>query len=87
MTIEKFFEIADIGEGDYIVRLKYKYNWEKEYRYSNEAVSYEFDRDSWVWLNDWREGETDVEVVAYVPADDVIFPFISWYEMKGGDRK
>lgn len=83
MTLEKFFEIADIGEGDYIVRLKYKYDWEKEYRYSNEVVSYEFDRDSWVWLNDWCEGETDVEVVAFVPLDNVIFPFISWYGMKG----
>lgn len=74
MKLDEFFETADIGKGDYIVRLKYKYDWEKEYRYSNEVVSYEFDRDSWVWLNDWCEGEKDVEVVAYIAIDDITFP-------------
>ena len=76
MTLDKFFEIADIGKGDYIVKLKYKHDYESEYTYSNEVVSYEIDSDSWIWLNDWCEGETDVEVMAYVAIDEITFPVL-----------
>lgn len=74
MTLKHFFMIADIGKGDYIVRLKYKHDWQKDYHYSNEVVSYEMDSATWIWLNDWWEGEKDVEVLSYVAIDDITFP-------------
>ena len=62
---------------DYIVRLKYKYDWEKEYTIENEYLEYDSNNDCWVWLNDWNEGQTDVEVLGYIDIDDIYVPAIT----------
>lgn len=77
MTLDKFFEIVfnnEVLNEVYIVKLKYKYEWETEYRYSNEVGFFDVEEWTWVWYDDWCEGETDVEVVAYVPIDEILFP-------------
>ena len=57
---------------DYIVQLKYKYPWEKEYTVENVYLQYEANHDCWSWLYDWDEGYDDVEVLKYVSIDDVL---------------
>lgn len=74
MKLNTFFEMLDSDDflrTDYIVRLKYKYDWEKDYTFSNEYLEYSGNDDSWLWLNDWNEGQTDVEVIGYVAIEDV----------------
>lgn len=58
-------ELEDCGE--YIVRLAYKYDWEKEYTISNECLS--VGSHCTCWFNDWNEGQTDVRVLGYVTTD------------------
>lgn len=54
---------------DYIVTLKYKYDCEKEYTIANEILV--ADSFGYSWLNDWNEGQTDVEVIGYIPVSEV----------------
>lgn len=70
MTLDQLFEI--IGYGTYIVRLKYKYEQETEYTVSNEVLDFSPDY-GYVWLNDWFEGQQNVEVVAFINVDDIDF--------------
>ena len=80
MKLKKFFEMLDKDSHyrtDYIVRLKYKYDWEKEYTIENEYLEYDSNNDCWVWLNDWNEGQTDVEVLGYIDIDDIYVPAIT----------
>ena len=70
MTLDEFFKEIEDDFGDFIVKLKYKGDHEKTYRTSNEILSYD-DTYGFCWLNDWNEGETDVEVVGYINVDDV----------------
>lgn len=55
----------------YIVGLKYKYDWEKEYDESNEIIYYDGSNDCYVWLNDWNEGQTDCWVTGIIDIDRV----------------
>lgn len=91
MTLDEFFnELKTKPIECQIVKLKLKYDYEEEYRYTNEMLEVE-DGCEYIWLNDWNEGETDVEVVAYIPVSDVkIRPKGKWirvggYATPGGD--
>lgn len=78
MTLEEFDrELEKRPIEPLIVRLKWKYKWEKEYTYSNEILDYEDDH--YVWLNDWDEGQDEVYVVGFIPIADIEVP-----EYKGG---
>lgn len=71
MSLEDFFDELyreDIVES-YIVTLKYKYDCEKEYTIENEILLAE--NGDYCWLNDWNEGQTDVEVIGYIPVRKV----------------
>lgn len=70
MSLDQLFEI--IGYGTYIVRLKYKYDYETEYTISNEVLDFSYDM-GYIWLNDWYEGQHTVEVVAFINIDDIDF--------------
>ena len=77
MKLNEFFEMLDSDDflrTDYIVCLKYKYDWEKEYIIENEYLQYDGNRDEWVWLHDWNEGQTDVEVLGYIDIDELEVP-------------
>ena len=60
---------------DKIVSIKYKYSHEKEWTQSNEilevGLSYE---DVYVWLNDWDEGQQDIEILGCIPVSDINVP-------------
>ena len=73
LTLKEFYRILDkLPIEDYIVALKYKYNHEKEFSYSNQIL--EWDCDDYVWLNDWDEGYTsngEVYVIGFVAVDEL----------------
>lgn len=71
MTLEKLFgELEKVPLEDQVVTLKIKYDYENEYRYTNQLLLVD-ENFEYYWLNDWNEGETDVEVIAYIPVSDV----------------
>lgn len=74
MTLEKFFEklYSQETRDDYLVRLKFKYDWEDEYEEHNEFL--ETCNGDYMWLNDWCEGQTDVEVIGYIAVPDIEIP-------------
>lgn len=77
MKLNEFVDMLDSDDflrTDYIVRLKYKYPWEKDYTISNEYLEYDGNHDRWFWLNDWNEGQTDVEVIGYIDIDNAWVP-------------
>ena len=76
MTLEQFEEkiLEDVAYdcSYYIVRLRYKYSWEKSYTISNEIYYFDGEVGCWCWFDDWDEGPEDVEVVGYVADKDII---------------
>ena len=72
MTINEMFdELENKVRDTYIVTLKYKYDFEEKYTIENQILVYDSMDDSYVWQNDWNEGQTDVEVLGYICLDDV----------------
>lgn len=73
MKIEEFYKYCDrLTFGDYIVRIKYKYNHEKVYMISNEIITITYDLIE--WLNDWYEGQEDIEVLGIISVDAIEVP-------------
>ena len=72
MTVDEMFNELDGKARDtYIVTLKYKYDFEENYIIENHILEYDCFDDSYVWLNDWYEGQTNVEVLGYMPLNGV----------------
>lgn len=72
MTINEMFdELENKVRDTYIVTLKYKYDFEEKYTIENQILVYDSVDDSYVWQNDWNEGQTDVEVLGYMLLGDV----------------
>ena len=72
-TIEQFFEyMKENNLFEVIVNIRYKYSYENNYTYSNEYLCYHFEHDTFEWLNDWDEGQKDVEILGYISVDSII---------------
>lgn len=58
-----------------IVSIKYKYSHEKEWIQSNEIleVTPSF-KEVYVWLNDWNEGQQDIEILGCISVSDINVP-------------
>ena len=74
LTKHEFFNLIKDEHEKYIVRLAYKYDWEKEYDISNEILEWDDSFNNYVWLNDWNEGQSDVYVLGFIKVSDVIVP-------------
>lgn len=70
ISLDEFFKIIENKQEDYIVKLAYKHNWEKDYHISNEVLEYDYSDNDYIWLNDWNEGETDIYVLGYIKISD-----------------
>lgn len=85
LSYDEFFDlIKTFPCQDYIVKIRYKYDWEKEWTVENEILEYypssiPIDRidDNYVWLNDWFEGQQWVEIMGFMPLDEVEVPLWS----------
>lgn len=72
MTIDEMFnELENKVRDTYIVTLKYKYDFEKNYTIENHILVYDSMVDRYDWLDDWYEGQTDVEVLGYRLLSDI----------------
>lgn len=75
MTIEKFNEYTNnLCREDYVVKILLKYDHESMYRTLNEILEYDYETDSFNWLNDWHEGEQDVIIAGIWAIDDLKIP-------------
>ena len=73
MTKEAFDDyIFKLVPDTYIVRIKMKYSSEKEYVYTNEVL--DWCGGYFEWLNDWWEGQQDVQILGCIPLRDVEVP-------------
>lgn len=79
MKKDQFYEVLDkeiekynkrLGYvSNYIVRIGYKYDYEKEYVIDNEYLFW--DNGDYTWLNDWDEGQDDVILKGIISIDHV----------------
>lgn len=79
MKKDKFYEVLDkkieaynkrLGYmSNYIVRIGYKYDYEKEYFIDNEYMF--FYNGDYVWESDWDEGQEDVILIDIISMDDI----------------
>ena len=84
MTLEDLFKAVEEDCGmEYVVRLKYKYDWETQYTYSNVILG-NTGRDSFIWSWDWDEGQTDVTVLGYIEDCDIpVCRVVKWLQNGG----
>lgn len=74
MTLDELFEILNKSttiHQDYIVKLKYRYSFEEQYTIENQILEYDGSENEYIWLDDWNEGQDDVEVLGYIAVQDV----------------
>lgn len=65
MTASELYDYMEENDDDsFLVYLRYKYDFEEEWDYSIECASYDCCRDTVCWLNDWYEGQQNVEYLA-----------------------
>ena len=71
MNIESFVNLIDhqCAFGTYIVTLKYKYDWEEKYTIENQVV--DITPEYVTWLEDWYEGQKDVEILGFIPLEKI----------------
>ena len=70
MSLDEFYDQIDFVTAEHfpiIVQLKYKYTHETDYTISNEILDY-YD-DKYIWLNDWHEGQQDIQVITWITVD------------------
>lgn len=60
--------------GDYIVEVHYKYSFEDVWTVSNEILTISVDGIE--WLNDWYEGQEDIEVLGIISVDAIEVPYL-----------
>ena len=76
MTESDFYEWLETQPiEDKIVSIKYKYSHEKEWTQSNEILEVDLSyEDVYVWLNDWDEGQQDIEILGCISVSDINVP-------------
>lgn len=74
MSLDEFFNLIEGECENYIVKLAYKYDWEKQYTISNELLEWDYPSLDYVWLNDWDEGQSEIYVLGFIKISDVIVP-------------
>lgn len=60
---------------DQLVYMRYKYSWETDWTYANEILMVDTNvPDDYVWLNDWFEGQQDIEILGCIPINEIDVP-------------
>ena len=69
-----YLETLDIIENQ-LVYMRYKYSWETNWTYAKELLLVDTDEpDDYVWLNDWFEGQQDIEILGCIPISEIDVP-------------
>ena len=73
LEFDKWLETQPIE--DKLVSMRYKYSHERKWTQSNEVLEVDMSVDgNYVWLNDWDEGQEDVEILGCIPISDIDVP-------------
>ena len=81
ISLYELFNQIKNDSDDYIVKLAYKYDWEEEYRISNEILTWD-GSNNYIWEHDWNEGESDVRVLGFIKVEDIYIPDIKLSRME-----
>ena len=80
MSLDEFYkwlEKQPVLE-DKLVYMRYKYSWEDRWTYSNEYLEVDMNVDGYyIWLNDWNEGQEDVEILGCIDVSDIDVPLFN----------
>ena len=78
MTLDEFFVILDkLPREDYIVRMTAWYDFEPKSHQGqlfNEILEYDGNSDSYAWLNDWYEGQQNINVIGFIAVSEINVP-------------
>jgi len=76
MSLEEFNEwLKTQPLKDKLVYMKYKYSFEDEWITSNEYLEADPNaRGYYAWLNDWYDGQEDVEILGCVDVSEIDVP-------------
>ena len=73
--VDNHINADPIENRDYIVELRYRYDADikagRPFSYTTEFIYHEDDRDGYCWLNDWYEGQQDIDVMRIIAVDDI----------------
>lgn len=73
--VDNHINADPIKNRDYIVELRYRYDADikagRPFSYTTEFIYHEDDRDGYCWLNDWYEGQQDIDVMRIIAVDDI----------------
>lgn len=67
----------DYFPGDLIVRMGIKYVEDSDYDYDNYLLyGSDFGDDYDIWHDDWCEGQRDIDLIGFIPVDDVMMDYV-----------
>lgn len=76
MSIEDFnnyLKTLEVIE-DQLVYMRYKYSRETNWTYSKEILIVDDVPDDYAWLDDWFEGQEDIEILGCIPINEIDVP-------------
>lgn len=69
-----YLKTLDVIE-DQLVYMRYKYSWETDWTYSKEILIVDTNESEYyVWLNDWFEGQENIEILGCIPISEIDVP-------------
>ena len=60
------------GGGGYVILMRDKYDWEKQWEEAAEFISHYWgSQEYFMWDNDWDEGQQDVEFIGLIDTHEI----------------
>lgn len=69
--INQFEEQRGYYSNAFIILLRYKYSWEKDWTEDAEIIYHDEMSDGLCWQMDWNEGQQDIEYIGLIDIDDI----------------
>lgn len=82
MKLNEFYKLLKGKQfTDYVVFIRYKYDTEIAYTYSKEVLCADLNSsNNYLWVNDWWEGQTDVDVLGFIELALVYVPLNLYFD-------
>lgn len=55
----------------FIILLRYKYSWEKDWTEDAEVIWHDWSSDGLCWDMDWDEGQQDIEYIGLIDIEEI----------------
>ena len=73
--VDNHIKADPIKNRDYLVELRYRYDADvkagRPYSFTTEFIYHEDERNGYCWLNDWYEGQQDIDVMRIIAVDEI----------------